>query len=377
MIVKPRIILNFSTNDHLTARYGLYRYCVDLIDGLAQLDNAANFVVLGSRHHPVPELEWIFRKHADRWNYVNIKRRRCRGGYFIDQVPVARLIAKLKGNLFHGLDYFLPFFSNIPLVATVFDLYAEHGKNQTNRNCSYIECFKILSKFRIARLIAASNATAKDIKDFWKISTKKITTIPLGTRILRRKSKCTRDPNIILTRYCLLPNKNLFNLVRAMGIVKNSCPNAKLVLYGHANISSQAEEEFDSLVLNCGISSMVEKLGFVSDEKLEELYDTAGMFVLPSLSEGFGLPLVEAMSRGLPVVCHQEGAMAEVVGEAGILIDVRNPANLAAGIIRVIYNPVERSKLELAGYNRSEYYSAKRMANETFDVYMQILTQKM
>lgn len=369
---RPRIILNFSTHDHLHLGYGLYRYSVDLIGGLARIDNPSRFIVLGSRQNPVPEIQWVFDSQPDSWIYVQCPRQRCRGGYFMDQIPVAWLANRLKGDLFHGLDYFLPFLSSLPLVATIHDLFAEH-QSPKKFSCAYIELFKRLAKLRTSKLVAVSEATAKDLRRFWKVPFQKIVTVPNGTGIVRQISLRARDPNLVLARYCLLPTKNLCNLVRAMAIVRNSFPDAKLVLYGRANISEEAENEFDAVISNNGLSGTIERLGFVSESKLRELYDTAGVFVLPSLIEGFGLPLIEAMSRGLCVIAHRDSAMSEVVGSAGLLVDASNPKYLSEGIIAVLRNSELREKLQSAGYQRSSYFSADRMALDTLRVYRQIL----
>jgi glycosyltransferase involved in cell wall biosynthesis len=376
--VRPRIAIDFSSFDWLTPGFGLYRYPVDLVAGLAAVRPPADFVLIGSRPEPVPELARVFAEPGSQWTYFQFPRRRGQGAYFQDQWPFARAVRRLRADLVHGLDFFLPFAARCPLVATVYDLLFELFPRGPYRRSFYLECFRRLTRLRVDQVIAISRTTARDLQVRWSVPPSRVTCVYLGTRLPTRPAAApppdpAGDGPRLLARYCLLGYKNLPALVLAVAALRGEFPGVRLTLFGRAEVGEREEAEFDRLIHRLGLGSTVHRTGLVSDQELDRLYRSAAVYVLPSLYEGFGLPLLEAMARGVCVIAHTNGATAEVVGPAGILVDARSPDALAAGIAAVLRDPGLRCRLATAGPARAAEFTVERMAEQTFRVYDQCL----
>jgi glycosyltransferase involved in cell wall biosynthesis len=122
-----------------------------------------------------------------------------------------------------------------------------------------------------------------------------------------------------------------------------------------------------------GMSSRVKLLGYVPDEALPALYSAASLFVFPSLYEGFGLPVLEAMACGTPVVCSNLSSLPEVAGEAALLVDPTNPDELAGAIRRALLDGDLRGDLRQRGLQRARSFTWQRTANKLMDVYSELL----
>jgi glycosyltransferase involved in cell wall biosynthesis len=129
------------------------------------------------------------------------------------------------------------------------------------------------------------------------------------------------------------------------------------------------EHELRAHALRLGLGSDVRFLGWVTAEELEGLYAVAAGFVFPSLAEGFGLPVLEAMARGVPVACSGRGALAEVAGDAALLFDPESEPAIAAAVRRLIDDRPEARRLAAAGRRRAERFSWRATASATLASY--------
>lgn len=163
----------------------------------------------------------------------------------------------------------------------------------------------------------------------------------------------------ILSVCSLEPRKNLDALIRAFAIVVNrhQVPH-HLVLVGKAGWKA---ERLHLLAASLGIEERVCFAGYIPDEEVVQLYNQAALFVYPSKYEGFGLPLLESMACGLPVVTSIRGALAEVAGDAAILVDPFSDTDLAAGILRGLSDESLRASLILSGLERVSQFSWAEM----------------
>jgi glycosyltransferase involved in cell wall biosynthesis len=169
-------------------------------------------------------------------------------------------------------------------------------------------------------------------------------------------------------------NKNLPRLIEAIKSV-----NVPLVMVGKALVS----EDFDrSNPWNKDLAKVQDlakndkdiiRLGFVSTEDLVGIYNLATVFAMPSLYEGFGLPILEAMSCGCPVVTTKQGSLSEVAGEAALYVDAYSKESIAEGIKEVFDNPILQKKLLQDGLKRVGKFSWKKTAEETLDVYKKVI----
>lgn len=168
------------------------------------------------------------------------------------------------------------------------------------------------------------------------------------------------------------PHKNLFRLIEAFSIVKRDLPELELVLAGREDTLSQ---RLKRRVEHHGIPD-VHFTGRISDGQLKWLYENTAAYVFPSLSEGFGLPGLEAMAHGAPVVSSDATSLPEVYGEGAYYFEPEDVEAMAKAIKVVITRPDLRKKLIKAGFKQVKKYSWKRMAEQTLEVYQKVLGEK-
>jgi glycosyltransferase involved in cell wall biosynthesis len=164
------------------------------------------------------------------------------------------------------------------------------------------------------------------------------------------------------------PHKNLEKLIGAFEALINNNKDLELVLVGemdyfYQRLKKYVREKFSQLV------SKVIFTDFVSDEELVVLYGNSAIYVFPSLCEGFGLPPLEAMVHGVPVVSSRSTCLPEVLGEAAVYFDATSPQDMAEKINKVLSDESSRQKLIAAGYEQIKKYSWEKMAEETLKIY--------
>ncbi|MEX2158398.1 MAG: glycosyltransferase family 1 protein [Dehalococcoidia bacterium] len=171
----------------------------------------------------------------------------------------------------------------------------------------------------------------------------------------------------------LEPGKNRPRLIRAYARLRERGLESPLVIVGQPAWQYEAEYE---LVARLGLSEHVKFLGYVPDEDLPALYSGATVFVFPSLYEGFGLPLLEAMACGAPVITSQGSATQEVAGDAALLIDPRDTDAIERAIDQLISNRWLRSDLRTRGLEQAKKFSWERAARDTLAVYQIVAAQR-
>ncbi len=176
----------------------------------------------------------------------------------------------------------------------------------------------------------------------------------------------------ILSVGSLEPGKNRGRLLRAYARLRQAGVDCPLVIAGQA--AWRFERDFE-LVGRLGLDEHVRFLGYVPDEELPGLYSAATLFVFPSLYEGFGLPVLEAMACGAPVVTSKGSALEEVAGDAALLVDPLDTDALAAAMRRLLSDEAFRGRLRARGLERARQFSWERSAHETRVVY-QVLAAK-
>jgi glycosyltransferase involved in cell wall biosynthesis len=225
---------------------------------------------------------------------------------------------------------------------------------------------------RADRVIAISEASARDIEGHLRVPPERIDVIPLGyggqsstpaTPAAELRARfALGDGPIILNVGAKKVHKNQMRLVRAMPRVHESVPDACLVLAG---APTPHESELRAEAQRLGVAGAVAFPGYVSDGDLEGFYAAASSFAFPSLNEGFGLPLLEAMGRELPVVTSSISSLPEVAGDAALLVDPKSVDEIADAISRVLSDEQLRERLVAAGRRRLEIFSWSRTAQQT------------
>lgn len=231
------------------------------------------------------------------------------------------------------------------------------------------------------KIIAVSEFTKSEIVEFFKISPERIAVVPNGyddkrykviddkeavAKVLQ-KYKITEPYILYLGRLEL--KKNIPGLVEAFGLFKKSSrfqvPSYKLVLVGQPGFGF---EKVTKAIVENNLQGDVIMPGWVAREDLPYLMNGAKLFVLPSFYEGFGIPILEAMACGTPVVAAGIPALREVAGEAAYLVDPYSPENMAEGVNRVLTDDHLREDLKIRGLDRARQFSWTRCARETWEV---------
>jgi glycosyltransferase involved in cell wall biosynthesis len=377
---KPRIAIDFSSLDHLSIRNGQYRYAVDLVRGLAELQPEAEFTLLGS--HPAPVAELHAALETSGWRYLQFMRFAGRAAHYRNHLGLAWAVLRARIDLLHVLHSPVPWLTPRPVVVTIFDLmYELFPEYALAANSRPYRADRWAATHRTRRIISISAATADDLSRRWGIPRARIDVVPLGSSFVRSASLQSenRDSRVrfgelcsgetLLSPYNLEPRKNLGALLKAVAALRHRHPGLRLLLFGRAAVDPAREQQFDRMVTELGLRDAVHLLGPLDDADLAWLYGHTTAFVFPSLYEGFGLPVLEAMASGACVVARNASAMAEIVGEAGALAETADPDALAAAISTLLDAPERRAKLGAAARQRASAFTIQRMARLTYASY--------
>lgn len=229
-------------------------------------------------------------------------------------------------------------------------------------------------------IVAVSQYTAKQIMEKFGLDKEKIRVIHHGIDLkewetIEQKSlERTKDSLALPSDFLLFvgahePRKNLPRLLKALRIVHDRHQKIPLVLVGRRGRDSA---EIENGIRELALGSWVKTLGYVNDSELRNIYRLASVFVFPSLEEGFGIPLLEAMVCGLPIVASRSSALPEIAQDAAVYTDPHDPEDLADKIIRVLKDKRLKEKIVSAGKNRVRFFSWERAASETLTFYQDV-----
>ncbi len=226
---------------------------------------------------------------------------------------------------------------------------------------------------KAARLIAVSESSRRDLVRFIDCDPARVHVIPDGVspRFKPDGKPRLRPPGsparILHVGHCGF-YKNIEAILRALPEIARRVPaGVEFVKAGGAFTADQRV-----LIARLGIGEKVRHLGMVADEQLPGVYRDADVLLMPSLHEGFGLPVVEAMASGTPVVASDAGSLPEVVGDAGITVPPDDVDGLADACVRVLTDPVLRDGMRRRGIDRARSFTWERTAAATLEVYRQV-----
>jgi glycosyltransferase involved in cell wall biosynthesis len=293
------------------------------------------------------------------------------------------LAARRRLDVVHGLANVTPLIApRVARVVTLLDLiWIHHPETMDEAATRGMRRVAPISARRADRVIALSEAAAADIARTLGLPRSKIDVTHLGVRLdtpraspipedeLRRIHGLADDP-VVLCVAQKRAHKNMGTLLRALHLLPDS--RARLVLPGSP---TPHEAELRELAAELGIADRVRFPGWISDAELEGLYRLAACFVLPSLQEGFGLPVLEAMGRGVPVVCSNVSSLPEVAGDAALLFDPDDPRALALALDRLLRDAALRDDLRARGLERCRRFSWRATARATLASYRRAIGQ--
>ena len=285
-------------------------------------------------------------------------------------------------DVVHGLAYLAPVVHpGVAAVVTILDvIWMHHPEAAGKRFRTVMRTLTPLLGRTSDRIIAISEAARDDIAATLHLDVEKFDVTPLGIASRDEAAQEPRDTGAARERLGLGPepvvlcvaakrrHKNLHGLIRALALLPK--PRPQLVLPGSPN---DYERELRTLASDLGVEGSVRFLGWISEADLEDLYAVADCFALPTFQEGFGLPVLEAMARGIPVACSDIPVLHEVAGDAAVLFDPGDPASIANAIARVVGDRQLAGDLVWRGRERCGLFTWKRTAEMTLESYRRAL----
>ena len=231
------------------------------------------------------------------------------------------------------------------------------------------------------KIITPTESVKREVCEHLRVKANKVIAIPSAARqsfrpvpseqTVETRKRLAIEDDFLLFVGTLEPRKNLLTLLKAFDqIVRQTSLRPQLVITGG---EGWLMDETFSFIKHSGIGDRLRLTGYLDDEELRALYSTCRIFVYPSLYEGFGLPPLEAMACGAPVIAGRVAALQEVLGSAARLVDPLNVEELAASIVELIENDEERRRLAANGPKHAAKFSWEETARRTLQVYRNVL----
>jgi glycosyltransferase involved in cell wall biosynthesis len=298
-----------------------------------------------------------------------------------EQLLLPRLAARARVQLLHSLASTAPARGRFRRVVTVHDLiYARFPEAHSGIRDLGMRVLVPLAVRRSHRVIVDSQSTGEDLAELLHAARERIDVVPLGIGALQRVAPAPaeamrerlgldRERAVLLSLSAKRPHKNLSALIQALALIPAE-RRPLLVLPGYATAH---ERELRERATAAGVSADVRFAGWLAGDLIEGLWRLADAFVYPSLYEGFGLPVLEAMARGVPVACSNASSLPEVAGDAALLFDPHDTAAIAAAIERVLGDRREAESLRARGLGRARKFTWERAAQATLAVYQRAL----
>lgn len=362
---------------------GIGRYTRNLIRALAQLDTENQYILFvaggwgeGDGLGPWPD---SFQVRAiplsDRWVHILWQRLRL-------PVPVQAITGAL--DLFHSPDFVLPPTGRTPSILTVHDLsFLRVPQFFVPGFREYLERAVSRAVDRAACILADSESTRVDLMQLMAVEPERVTVLYPGVEPRFRPVKEADMLAAVRARYDLpgrfilglstvQPRKNFDGLIEAFRRLLARSADGPEIADLHLVIAGGKGwmyEDTLALVKRAGLEGRVHFPGFVAEADLPALYCLAGAFAFPSWYEGFGLPVLEAMACGTPVVAADNSSLPEVVGEAGLLVDAGDPDALSEALGRLLRDEALQGRLFRAGLDQARRFTWEEAAQQLLHVY--------
>jgi len=364
---------------------GISRYVRQLYQELEQLPDIEVFYFDGVRVHrqmpdqAVPE-KWI-RATANIWKLPAPIVFTLRSIDWLKYEWMLRRVYRTgQYDVYHETGFLPPAVRGIPIVYTIFDLSLSKFRHTHPRERVWFHDFFFPRRISYAsHILTISNFIGQEIHDTIRIPHNRISAIHLAPSSIfyPRQPEPVHSTNIrygIPKEYLLFvgslePRKNLALLVQALQRCRTKVP---LVLAGW---EGWGDKNWMTSIAGTDLENRIIMTGYVDDETLANLYSGASAFVYPSIYEGFGLPILEAMACGCPVICSKAASMPEVAGDSAIQIDPANPDDLAAAIDRIMSDAELRRRLIEKGFSRTGQFSWRKTAVSTSAVFEKIISE--
>lgn len=275
---------------------------------------------------------------------------------------------------FPSVYSYFPLLRPVPMLLGIHDTIAERNPSfafEAKRHQRFWDWKVKLALAQATRILTVSEYSRRCIEQEFGWPAEKIEVVhEAAPARFRPQPVAAGQVPYVLYVGGISPNKNLAVLVRAFARLRRNLPAVRLVLGGDylTDGFKSSHPELQALIRAEQLEQHVEFTGYVPEEDLCNLYSGASLLAFPSLDEGFGLPAVEAMACGLPVVASRGHALEEVVGDAGLLVDARSEAELASAMERILTDPALAGELRERSLRRAADFSWRRTAERVLDV---------
>jgi len=352
--------------------FGIGTYIRNLLRHLARIDRENEYVLLcqaadlGVAEPLGPNFRTVLEPSA---NYS-----------LREQFHVPWVLMREKPDVFHAPHYVLPVGVRCRSVVTIHDcIHLMFPQYLPNRAAyAYARAAMWSAARHSARILTVSEASKRDILRFFGVPPDKISVVynaiderfwvePSAETVANVRERFQLDHGFVLYAGTIKPHKNLVRLIEAFAALRRDAfEDLKLLIIGDEISKLPALRR---AVHSHKLHKHVRFLGFVPDDTLAVLYRLAGVFVFPSLYEGFGLPPLEAMASGTPVVTSNISSLPEVVGDAALLVDPYDVSSIVNGVRRVLTDPALATDLRKKGLLRAREFSWERSVSRTHDIY--------
>ncbi|MGB9911149.1 MAG: glycosyltransferase [Microgenomates group bacterium] len=342
-------------------KVGVYQVAYHLLKEWGKLEDLKNTEFLIYSFLPIEKK--ILKEFGSNFKNIVIKPKK---GWNWLWLPLKLL--KDKPDLFLGLSQSLPKFLPCPGFVLVHDLSFEHYPACYPK--SYFQLRRITQEAvkKAKKIIAVSKATKNDLIKFYKVPEEKIEVVYEGVDLSFKPAKKKSFGNYFLFVGALKPIKNIPRILKAYSLfLKETGKDIPFLFVGG---DLWLDEEIKPTIKKLNLEKKVKFLGYIPKEKLIKLYQEALAFVSPSLYEGFGLTLLEAMACGCPVIAGNTGSQPEIVGKAGILVNPLNEKEISNAMIKVFFDNKFRQKLIIEGKQQVKNFLWKKFAEEIIKIFM-------
>jgi glycosyltransferase involved in cell wall biosynthesis len=358
-------------------RAGIHQYIAQILGNLPAPEDDLEYLLFSRAINALPPNRPDFLKRSSRWptNHRLIR-------ILWEQLALPKQAANERLSVLHGMAFVTPYRSSCPTVVTVYDLSFVHFPDRfSSLQRLYLASQTKRSCRQSRRVITISESTKRDVHAIYGVPAGKIDVVkpgvdrrfrPLGAVEIDAFRQRTGVPHRFLLHVgTLQPRKNLPLLLEAYEQL--ALADVKLVLVGGMG---WMYDEIFALVEARGLEDRVLFTGYVPDADLPLWYNAAELMVLPSLHEGFGMPAVEAMACGTPVVAADSSSIPEVTGTAAILFDPASPSQLADRMATVLFDGELSARMRQRGIEQASRFSWQRAGSETVAVYRKVLSAK-
>lgn len=366
---------------------GFKTYTENLISALACEDESNQYVLYLDR---LPDQSTRIPRQSN-FSYKVLKQAPVIGMPWREQVKLSLQITRDRIDLLHSPCLTAPLFSACPLVVTIHDMIWFSPKKYSHNNSlslqwKMMEWYNLLvaryTSRRASAIITVSHSSKESIIEHLDIDpglvyvtheavNSSFQPVKDEKRVQALRLKFKLPSKFILAIGSADPRKNIETLVRAYALLPQKLMmEYRLVIVWTAPVLAPA---ISKRIQSLGVSNAVQFLNQVSNEDLVLLYNEASLFVFPSLYEGFGLPVLEAMACGAPVIATNTSSIPEIAGDAALLFDAKDVRKMAEAMAHVLSSSDVQSDMVQKGFKRNTVFSWQKCARETLSVYKKVL----